>query len=66
MHAGPIVFAPLSEIYGRKWPTLAPLFISACFAAATATAENVQTIMITRFFAGVFASAPGVYPVWPL
>lgn len=55
---GPIIFAPLSEVYGRKWPTLAPLFVSACFAAATATAENIQTIMITRFFAGVFASAP--------
>jgi DHA1 family multidrug resistance protein-like MFS transporter len=34
------------------------MFIFACFSAATATASNLQTIFITRFFAGLFASAP--------
>jgi len=39
---------------------LVPMFIFICFSAATATAENLQTIMITRFFAGVMASSPVV------
>lgn len=55
---GPLLWAPLSEVYGRKVAVLIPYFISACFAIATATAANIQTIMITRFFAGFFGSAP--------
>jgi hypothetical protein len=34
------------------------MFVFICFSAATATAENLQTIFITRFFAGVMASSP--------
>ncbi|EKG14026.1 Major facilitator superfamily [Macrophomina phaseolina MS6] len=55
---GPLLWAPLSEVYGRKPAVLAPYFISAVFAFGTATAKDIQTIMITRFFAGVFGSAP--------
>ena len=46
---GPLLFAPASELYGRKISVLIPMFIFACFAAGTATSENVQTIFITRF-----------------
>lgn len=55
---GPLLWAPLSEVYGRKPAVLAPYFISAIFAFGTATAKDIQTVMITRFFAGVFGSAP--------
>ncbi|KAL1386458.1 MFS multidrug transporter [Phyllosticta capitalensis] len=55
---GPLVFAPLSEVYGRKSAVLAPYFIAAIFSFATATAKDFQTIMLTRFFCGVFGSAP--------
>ncbi|EIN08811.1 MFS general substrate transporter [Punctularia strigosozonata HHB-11173 SS5] len=55
---GPIIFAPISELYGRKISVLAPMIIFICFTAGTATAENLQTIFITRFFAGVMASSP--------
>ncbi|KAF5250685.1 hypothetical protein FANTH_4128 [Fusarium anthophilum] len=55
---GPMLWAPLCEVYGRKWPALAPYFISAAFAFGTATAKDIQTILITRFFAGVFGSSP--------
>ncbi|KAF4335197.1 major facilitator superfamily transporter [Fusarium beomiforme] len=55
---GPMIWAPLCEVYGRKWPALAPYFISAAFAFGTATAKDIQTILITRFFAGVFGSSP--------
>jgi MFS family permease len=43
-----VLFAPLSELYGRKISVLVPMFIFVCFSAATATAENLQTIFIVR------------------
>ncbi|KAL6246854.1 hypothetical protein RBB50_006161 [Rhinocladiella similis] len=55
---GPLLWAPLSEVFGRKHAVLPPMFVAACFAFATATAKDLQTIMITRFFCGFFASAP--------
>lgn len=55
---GPVLWAGLSELYGRRYICVVTLFISACFQAAVATAENIQTIMICRFFGGLFASAP--------
>jgi len=35
-----------------------PYFIAACFSFGTATAKDIQTVLITRFFAGLFGSAP--------
>lgn len=55
---GPLIWAPLSELYGRKPAVLLPYFISAIFSFATATAKDIQTVLITRFFCGFFASAP--------
>ena len=55
---GPLLWAPLSEVYGRKLAVLVPMFVSACFCFGTAAAKDLQTIMITRFFAGFFSSAP--------
>ncbi|BFZ57093.1 hypothetical protein PYCC9005_004143 [Savitreella phatthalungensis] len=55
---GPLVFAPLSELYGRKPPIVIACFVFVCFEFAIATAENFQTLMLCRFFAGVAASCP--------
>ena len=55
---GPLLWAPLSEVYGRKPAVLLPYFLAAIFSFATATAKDLQTVMITRFFAGFFGSAP--------
>lgn len=55
---GPLVFAPISELYGRKLSIVPPYFLFAIFLIAVATAENIQTVMICRFFAGLMASAP--------
>lgn len=55
---GPLAFAPLSELYGRKLPITGACFIFVCFMFAAGTAENFQTLMLCRFFAGVFASCP--------
>src|ERR1700753_3445163 len=68
---GPLLWAPLSEIYGRKVAVLVPYFIAAVFSFGTATAKDIQTILITRFFAGYFGSAPvtntggGLGDIWP-
>jgi MFS family permease len=55
---GPLLFAPLSEVYGRKLAVLTPYFLAAIFSFATAVSKDIQTVMITRFFAGFFGSAP--------
>lgn len=55
---GPLIWAPLSEVYGRKPAVLIPYFIAAVFSFGTAAAKDIQTICITRFFTGLFGSAP--------
>ncbi|ROT35030.1 MFS general substrate transporter [Sodiomyces alkalinus F11] len=55
---GPLLWAPLSEVYGRRVAVLTPMAIAVCFSFATATAKDLQTILLTRFFGAVFSSAP--------
>ena len=55
---GPLLWAPLSEVYGRKSAVIPPMFVAACFSFGSATSKDIQTLIITRFFAGIFASAP--------
>lgn len=67
---GPSVFGPLSELRGRKLPLLLGSFGFSVFATATAVSKDIQTLMICRFFMGVFGSCPlvvvaGVYSdIW--
>jgi MFS family permease len=42
---------------GRKSAVTVPFFIAACFAFGTASANDIQTILITRFFVGFFGAA---------
>lgn len=55
---GPLLWAPLSEVYGRKIAVLPPVFIGMCFSFATGASKDIQSILITRFFGGFFSSAP--------
>ncbi|KAK9377698.1 major facilitator superfamily domain-containing protein [Lipomyces chichibuensis] len=55
---GPMLFAPISEVYGRKIGVIVPFFISGLFAIGVATANNLQTVLIMRFFQGLFGGAP--------
>lgn len=55
---GPLVWAPLSEVFGRRPAVLAPMFIAICFSFAAGAAKDFQTLMLTRFFGALFASAP--------
>ncbi|KAJ6013414.1 hypothetical protein N7540_008005 [Penicillium herquei] len=56
--SGPTVWAPASELIGRKWPISIGIFGFSLFTVATATSKDVQTLMLTRFFAGFFAASP--------
>ena len=46
---GPLLWAPLSEIYGRKKAVLIPYFIATCFSFATGASKDIQSICITRW-----------------
>lgn len=55
---GPLLWAPCSEVYGRKIAVLGPYAIATILSFATAVSKDIQSIMITRFFTGFFGSAP--------
>ena len=55
---GPLIWGPFSELQGRKLPILIGMFGFTLFCFAAATAENLQTLLICRFFTGFFGSCP--------
>ncbi|OCK74157.1 MFS general substrate transporter [Lepidopterella palustris CBS 459.81] len=55
---GPLCWAPTSEIWGRRWSMLPATFCLGLFSIGTATSKTATAIFITRFFGGVFGSAP--------
>lgn len=55
---GPIIWAPFSELYGRRLPIIIAAFGFGIFNIGVAVAKDVQTIMICRFFGGLFGSCP--------
>lgn len=56
--AGPTIWAPGSELYGRRPPLLIGMFGFSIFAIACATSQDTQTLMLCRFFSGLFAASP--------
>ncbi|KAJ5220680.1 uncharacterized protein N7469_009567 [Penicillium citrinum] len=55
---GPLFWAPLSELYGRRIPLFSGYAIFAIFQIPVAVAQNLETIMICRFLQGVFGCSP--------
>jgi hypothetical protein len=55
---GPLIWGPGSELFGRKLPLFFGYALFAIFQIPVAVAVNLETIMLCRFFGGVFASAP--------
>ncbi|KAF2020198.1 MFS general substrate transporter [Aaosphaeria arxii CBS 175.79] len=55
---GPLAWAPLSELYGRRAPIIIAAFGFSVFSIAVAVGKDIQTILICRFFAGLFGSCP--------
>jgi MFS transporter, DHA1 family, multidrug resistance protein len=50
--SGPIVWAPASELIGRRWPIFLGLFMDSIFVVASGAANDIQTLIICRFFSG--------------
>jgi len=55
---GPLVWGPLSELYGRTLPLFFGFAMFGIFQIPVAVAQNVETIMLARFLGGVFGCAP--------
>jgi len=53
---GPLFLAPLSEFYGRRWIYIISFAFVFIFIIPCAVAQNIETIIITRFFDGVAGS----------
>jgi DHA1 family multidrug resistance protein-like MFS transporter len=56
--AGPTVWAPMSELQGRRPPLLIGMLGFSIFCIACATAKDTQTLMLSRFFSGFFSASP--------
>ncbi|KAJ5889700.1 hypothetical protein N7504_010510 [Penicillium tannophilum] len=54
---GPLIFGPLSEKYGRRWPILSGVVLFLTFCIPIAVAQNFYTILISRFFSGAFGAS---------
>ncbi|KAL6229182.1 hypothetical protein BDW75DRAFT_250022 [Aspergillus navahoensis] len=62
---GPMIWAPMSELLGRKLPLVIAILSEGIFTIGCAAAKDVQTLIICRFFAGVCGASqlsvvPGV------
>ena len=55
---GPLFWGPMSELYGRQLLFFATYAALTAFNAAAAGAQNIQTLLVLRFFAGAFGSSP--------
>ncbi|RFU34773.1 hypothetical protein B7463_g1525, partial [Scytalidium lignicola] len=55
---GPLIWAPLSELYGRQVLFIVTYGALTAFNAGAAGAQNTATLLILRFFAGAWGSSP--------
>lgn len=55
--AGPLLWAPLSELYGTRPILIASTFLGTIFQMASALAPNIGALIIFRFLAGTLSSA---------
>lgn len=55
---GPILWAPFSELYGRRIPLIISSFGFSIFCIAVAVGKDLQTVLICRFFGGFMGACP--------
>jgi MFS family permease len=55
---GPPLWAPLSELYGRRIWFVVTLGCLVAFVAATAGSKNMASLLIFRFLSGTFGASP--------
>lgn len=56
--AGPLIFAPLSEFYGRRWIFYITFLLYLAFNFLCAFTPNLGGLLVGRFLTGTFVSAP--------
>jgi hypothetical protein len=54
---GPLIWAPLSEMYGRKSTYVISFTAYTAFSVAAACAPNITALLVLRFFASAFGSS---------
>ncbi|TFK55294.1 MFS general substrate transporter [Heliocybe sulcata] len=55
---GPLVFAPMGEMYGRRRIFIITMSVYTLLHLGGALGHNIATLLATRFLAGVFGSSP--------
>ena len=55
---GPMIFAPLSEVYGRRIIYATTLLVAVVFIIPGAVAKNIETLLVARAIDGIAFSAP--------
>ncbi|KAF4451649.1 putative mfs-multidrug-resistance transporter [Fusarium austroafricanum] len=55
---GPLIWAPLSEIYGRRKIFVATFMVATAFSAGAAGAGSIASLLVFRFLTGSFGSSP--------
>lgn len=55
---GPMFFAPLSELYGRRVMYVSTLLVGLIFIIPGAVSKNIATLLVTRAIDGIGFSAP--------
>lgn len=55
---GPLAFAPLSEMYGRKPVYIITIAVAVIFEIPCAVAQNIGTLLVCRLIDGIAFSAP--------
>jgi MFS family permease len=55
---GPLIWAPASEVFGRRNVFIATYALFTAFNAGLIGSQNIWTVAILRFFSGSFGSSP--------
>ncbi|KAH8601035.1 MFS multidrug transporter-like protein [Bisporella sp. PMI_857] len=55
---GPLFWAPLSELRGRRMPLVVSMFGFSIFQIAVAAGKDLQTVLLCRLWGGIFGACP--------
>ncbi|KAI5481453.1 20S proteasome subunit beta 7 [Pseudohyphozyma bogoriensis] len=54
---GPLIWAPVGEVMGRRNTFIATCFLFTAFNAGAAASQNIETLIVLRFLGGMFSSS---------
>ncbi|KAH6887661.1 major facilitator superfamily domain-containing protein [Thelonectria olida] len=55
---GPLLWAPLSELFGRRYLFISTYAVLVALNAGTVFVQNIQSLIVLRFLAGTIGSSP--------